>query len=340
MKKTITKLAVALGMTITGYAQTTITFDNFTLAADTFYQDISGADYSVGGATFKYEWDATYSYWSGGAAYTNKKDTINTVGPAPLYYTNVYSCIPGVALSGTNYATLQNNAVISFSNNTTAVSGFYITNTTYAWKVIKKGNFVSRKFGDTTGTGSGTSIPQGEYPDWFKVVVRGYRGGTMINDSVEYYLADYRAAGTSSDYVIKNWQYVNCIALGQVDSIKFEMKSSDVGTYGINTPTFFSIDNFTTQSTVGIEELSFVSNLSLFPNPANQSSFLSYNSRSESQLNITIYDVTGKQLQDYSIETTLGENTKQLNTEILNSGIYFIEISDGLSSKKIKFIKL
>ncbi|MBI3518834.1 MAG: DUF4465 domain-containing protein [Bacteroidetes bacterium] len=342
MKKTITKLAIALGIatTININAQITVTFDTFTLAADTFYENHSSADFTVAGTTFQYEWDGTYNYWSGGTSYTNKKDTINTVGPAPLYYTNVYSCIPGSAFSGANYATVQQNAVISFSNNTTAVTGFYITNTTYAWKVIKRGNFVARKFGDTTGTHSGTSIPQGEYPDWFKVIVRGYRGGSMITDSVEYYLADYRAPGTSNDYVIKNWQYVNCAALGQVDSIKFEMKSSDVGNYGINTPTFFSMDNFTTQSTVGIEELTNVSNISLFPNPTSQNAVISYESQSISNLSIIIFDVTGKEIEHSLLETNIGKNQEKLHTETLNAGIYFIEISDGTSSKKMKFIKL
>jgi len=68
----------------------------------------------------------------------------------------------------------------------------------------KKGNQFSRKFGDTTGTKSGASIPQGHYPDWFKVLVKGYRGGNMLNDSIEFYLADYRSAGTTNDYAIKN----------------------------------------------------------------------------------------------------------------------------------------
>ncbi len=334
MKKTITKMALALSLILSGsnYAQT-VSFDTFTLSTNSYYKDTTGADFSNGGATFRYNWNTSWNGWESGTAYTNVLDTSNGS------YTNLYGCIPGTAFSGNNYATVQSGAVIAFSNTTTAVSGFYITNTTYAWKEIKKGGF-GRKFGDTTGTGSGASIPQGQYPDWFKILVRGYRGGSMLTDSVEFYLADYRAAGTTNDYVIKNWQYVNCISLGQVDSLTFEMKSSDNNAFGMKTPAFFSIDNFTMVSTVGIKELSTASNINLYPNPTTQNIFLNLEAVDEKELTITMIDVTGKEVEKQTSKTVAGKNELLLNTEKLESGIYFVEISDNINSKRIKFIKL
>lgn len=336
MKKTITKLVMLLGIAtnLTSKAQT-ITFDTFTLSTNSYYKDTMSADFSNNGATFQYGWNTSWGgFWESGSAYTNINDTVNGT------YTNLYGCIPGIAFGGNNYATVQSGAVISFSNSTTAVNGFYITNTTYAWKVIKSGNFISRRFGDTTGTGSGTSIPQGEYPDWFKVIVRGYRGGSMITDSVEYYLADYRDPGTANDYVVKNWQYVNCISLGQVDSISFEMKSSDNSFGFMNTPAFFSIDNFVIQSTVGLEELTNVSNTTLFPNPTTNNLFLNIEATSENKLNTRIFDIAGKELQNNTIQTSIGKNKYNMHTENLEAGVYFVELNDGATSKRIKFIKL
>lgn len=342
MKKTITKIAMVLGIatSISANAQNTITFDTFTLAADTFYQDVTGADFSAGAATFRYGWDQTYSYWSEGTAYTNKKDTVFTASSTPPYYANLYSCIPGAAFSGNNYATMKSGAVITFSNTNTGLAGFYITNTTYAWKSIKKGDMFARKFGDTTGTGSGTSIPQGEYPDWFKVIVRGYRSGAMITDSVEFYLADYRAAGTSSDYVIKNWQYVNCSSLAQVDSVMFELKSSDNGNFGMNTPGYFSIDDLSTFYSVGINELAAISQVSLFPNPSNSNVSLTYTAKNETDLSVNVYDIAGKSVIATVSHNQVGENTIQIESSALEAGVYFIELTDGVSSKKIKFVKL
>ncbi|MBK8369647.1 MAG: DUF4465 domain-containing protein [Bacteroidetes bacterium] len=333
MKKTFTKLAIALTIatTLNSQAQTTVSFDTFTLSANSYYQDNSGADFSSGVANFQYDWQG---YWANGTAYTNVNDTVNGT------YTNLYGAITGTSFSGTNYATTQSGAVISFSNNTTAVHGFYVTNTTYAWKVIKSGNAFSRAFGDTTGTNSAPSIPQGTYPDWFKLSVLGYRSGTQLTDTVHFYLADYRAAGTTNDYIVKNWQYVNCISLGQVDSIKFEMTSSDTSGIYLNTPAFFSMDNFVTQSTVGVEELSNATNLSLFPNPANQYAILNYESNLVTELNVTISDITGKEIQHQSTQTSVGNNTLNLNIEALESGVYFVSIRDGKNSKNIKLIKL
>ena len=341
MTKTITKIALALslatGLTTKMAAQTTVTFDTFTLAADTFYQDAAGTDFSSGGATFRY--DYSFGYWSGGTAYTNKKDTIFTAQAVPPYYANLYSCITGTALSGSNYATMQSGAVVTFSANT-GLAGFYITNTTYAWKAIKSGNMFSRRFGDTTGTGSGTSIPQGEYPDWFKVIVRGYRSGAMITDSVEYYLADYRPTGTINDYAIKNWQFVNCSSLGQVDSVMFELKSSDTGNFGMNTPAYFSIDDFTTNFSVGVNELANVSNVSLYPNPTSSSIAVKYTAKTEDEMSVNVYDVTGKNVIHATSHNQAGENTIQLESAALEAGVYFIELKDAVSSKKVKFVKL
>lgn len=334
MKKTITKLAVLLSLaTILKTQAQTVSFDTFTLSPNSYYQDNTGTDFTSNGATFQYGWNAGWSMWDSGTAYTNVNDTVNGT------YTNLYGCIPGIAFGGNNYATVQSGAKITFTNNTTAVSGFYITNTTYAWKEIKKGGF-GRRFGDTTGTGSGTSILQGEYPDWFKVIVRGFRGGSMTNDSVQLYLADYRAPGVLNDYVVKNWQFLNCINLGQVDSIMFEMKSSDNNAFGMKTPAFFSIDNFTTVSTVGVEELAGLSGISLFPNPASQNVFLKFESNAPRVITITLSDLTGKELLNDQFQTQAGKLQHELNIQALDAGVYFIEIRNGSGSKKIKFIKL
>ena len=335
MKKTITKLAVALSLaaTITTHAQT-VSFETFTLSPNTFYQDLASTDFSNNGVTFRYGWNTAFGgYWESGSAYTNSSDTVNGT------YTNLYGAITGQAFGGNNYATVQSGAIIAFSNTTTAVNGFYVTNTTYAWKEIKKGGF-GRKFGDTTGTYSNPPIAQGEYKDWFKLSVLGYRNGVELTDTVHFYLADYTAAGTANDYVIKNWQYVNCLSLGQVDSIKFEMTSSDNNSFGMKTPAFFSIDNFVIQSTVGLNELTTATHLNVFPNPTSTDAFLNIESTTENNLSIIITDISGKEINKSNIITSIGKNQLPLNTEALESGIYFIKVSNETSSKTIKFIKL
>jgi hypothetical protein len=86
MKKTITKLAIALTIatTLNSQAQTTVSFDTFTLSANSYYQDNSGADFSSGVANFQYDWQG---YWANGTAYTNVNDTVNGT------YTNLYGAL-------------------------------------------------------------------------------------------------------------------------------------------------------------------------------------------------------------------------------------------------------
>lgn len=337
MKKTITKIALVFSALYScSYQAQTLTFDDLTLPGDSsYYKNTSGNDWTSGPATFRYDWDNAWSYWSGGSAYTNMTDSTHG------NYTNLYGCIAHQGYNGSNnYVTMQDSSVITFSNNTTMVSGFYISNTTYAYKVIKAGNFAARKFGDTTGTNSGGMYAQGEYPDWFNVTIKGYRGGNLLNDSVVFYLADYRASGTSTDYAIKNWQYVNCSSLEQVDSVLFVLKSSDTGAWGMNTPAFFAIDNLELASTVGVKELSQMDELSIYPNPTNGDLQLNYTLKTNSEISIIVADVTGKNVYTTKQESVVGKNQTVLELSHLEAGVYFVEMNDGLNSKKIKFIKL
>jgi len=314
-----------------------ITFDEptFTLTPNSYYKNTSVNDWRLGVTKFRYQWDNAFGgYWKSGTAYTNIKDTTNGT------FTNSYGCIAYSAYNGTQYATVQNDAIITFSNTTTQVSGFFITNTTYAYKTIKNGNAFSRKFGDTTGTKSGGIYAQGAYPDFFKLVVFGYKDGIKKTDSVQFYLADYRFMTSSSDYIVKNWQYVNCTSIGVVDSLVFKLRSSDNGSFGMNTPGFFSIDNLTTINTVGINELETISNSKIYPNPTSSHLNLVFDAKKETDVIIQISDITGKKIETIINSSQIGTNYLELNMEKFEAGIYMIELSDATSVKRIKVIKL
>jgi hypothetical protein len=334
MKKIFTQCSLILVSLAANYSQAQVsveTFDTYTLSPNSFYKNTSIDNWETPSATFHYSWNSAFDYWESGSAYTNVYDTLDGT------FTNLYGCIPGDAFSGSNYVTAQGGAKVTLKN-LSILSGFYVTNTTYAWKVIKKGNAFSRKFGDTTGTFSGGIYAQGHYPDWFKIVVRGYRSGNLLTDSVEFYLADYRATGTTNDYVVKNWQFVNCTSLGIVDSVFLYLKSSDVGSFGMNTPSFFSLDNFTTNSTVGISESGLISEASIFPNPAKDYINLQFHAQQSQVLKLNISDVTGRIVKSIEYHSLAGENTVNIDLSELQSGIYFINDNQSLIHT-IKFIK-
>ncbi len=330
MKKTITLLALALGLTVikAQTATVAISFETFTLSPNSAYSNTNSVAFSTSSVSFQYKWDTGFGFWSGGFAYTNKYDS------ATAGFGNTYGVKPLKGYNSSNmYVVAQANAILNLSAPSTTVDGFYITNTTYAFKSIRNGDAFSRKFGDTTGTGSGTTIAQGSYPDFFKVTVKGYKNGTLKADSVPFYLADYRSSNNALDYVVNNWQWVNTNILGEVDSLKFYMYTSDNGQFGPNTPLFFGMDNFTIKySTAGVHELSALNETKLYPNPVIND--LIIDNSKNSVLNIQLINMNGSIIKEEKINTSVKWDLSELA-----QGIYLVKISDDEHSLIKKFMK-
>lgn len=323
MKKTITLLALALfGFT---KAQTVADFESFSLPADSYYYSATSADFQTTNAVFEYEYNSNWSMWSGGFAYTNK----NNVDSGN--YRHLYNCIAGKGYNNSNfYTTGQANGIIKLKTTTdNFVNGFYVTNTTYAFKSMKNGDSFAKKFGGVIGND----------PDWFKLTVKGFSGGTMKTDSVVFYLADYRFSNNAQDYIVQGWQWVNCSALGVVDSVQFFMYSSDTGSFGMNTPAFFSIDNFTTSKTVGINEFSLINQVNLYPNPATDKLNLQVNAKTKLDADITIYNATGAIVKSLTSILEAGNSVLNFDLADLRTGLYFIEVSESANKQTFKFIK-
>lgn len=314
MKKTITLIAFALSL-ITIKAQTVVAdFEGLPLATNSAYSSTTSIPFATGGASFQHKYSG---FWSGGFSYTNKYDS-STAG-----FTNMYGVKPFKGYNASNiYVVGQDQGVINLSAPSNTVDGFYITNTTYAYKSMKLGDSFAKKFGGASGND----------PDFFKVSIKGYKGGVLTTDSVAFYLADFRFTNNALDYIVDSWQWVSTSSLGNVDSVKFFMYSSDVGAFGINTPLFFGIDNFTTtQSSVGIAENNNSLKFDVYPNPFNASLTINLNDLLETTISVT--DVTGKIV----FTQQLTEMNATLDLNFLQSGIYFLQLNSGnkVSVKKI-----
>ncbi len=223
-------------------AQSTITFDDVPLAANSYY---NGSDYAGGFSSGNLFF--TNSYTDYGYGYTswenwavsNKTDT-TTEG-----YGNQYSAITGGGGNNSaNYAvsfpTFASGASTISLYKPTTVGGFYVTNTTYDYLSMLNGDQYAKQFGGDYGID----------PDYFKVIVTGYDLSGVALGSLDVYLADYRSSDSAEDYILNQWKWVDLTSLGtNVASVTFKFKSSDVGAYGINTPTYFAMDNLTIGST-------------------------------------------------------------------------------------------
>jgi len=89
---------------------------------------------------------------------------------------------------------------------------------------------------------------------------------------------------------------------------------------------------------VGVEELTNISEVSLFPNPATTSMALTFNAKQSGNLDIIISDILGKTISTQTVDVNTGMFNQNINIEDLNQGIYFLELNQNNESKVIRFL--
>jgi hypothetical protein len=91
---------------------------------------------------------------------------------------------------------------------------------------------------------------------------------------------------------------------------------------------------------VGIkEEDKSISQVVLFPIPVSNKINIRYNSNILMQTSIQIFDNLGKLIFTQKQEVKIGDNILVIDSEKLSSGLYSISITNGLSTKMLKFVK-
>lgn len=234
MKKTIFVLTL-LSCFCMGRAQVISDFEGLLPAGDSVLNGSQGVSFVVNGsAEFPITWNPDFGgFWAADWAISSVADD-TTSGPGNLFGT----IAGGGNRESTTFAVGQNGAVIRLLGQAQGqgVRGVYVTNTTYAHHSMRDGDLFAKQFGGADGTD----------PDFFQLIIRGYRDSSLTTDSVSFYLADYRFDEDSLDYLVDDWQFVDLSSLGPVDSLQFTLASSDVGEFGINTPAFFCIDDLLT----------------------------------------------------------------------------------------------
>ena len=214
-------------------------------------------------------------------------------------------------------------------NQDDSICGLYLTLNAYTYKSIKCGDDFADAF---------------EYGDYYYVTIKGYLNGTLT-DTVVYYLADYR---NSTSYVVDDWKWVNLQSLGTVDSLAFELTTSDTGEYGPNTPMYFCMDEIQvgcqscestdnshdTFSTPGYPSLkSSTQDLTIKVSPNPVSSVLTV--QTETGSNISIVNKEG------SVAKKLKATASSIDVPVsdLYPGMYIIHCEKGGRTASITFIK-
>ena len=226
---------------VTGEA-VTATFENLYLDNESFwagpdtkgtvmegaYGDEMVGSFVSGSYQFSNSYNTSYGSWSG-FAYSNRTATdFNTITP------DQYNSVVGHGYDNSeNFAVAFNGGEIKVFNaplTGDSIRGCYITNS--AWTANTILNAKESDYAHKFAKG-----------DWMKITFTGHRAdGTEA--TVDYYLADYRAAKEADYYCLDTWQWVDLRSLGKVTSITYSLSGSDSGQYGLNTPAYFCLDNF------------------------------------------------------------------------------------------------
>ncbi|MEM6328623.1 MAG: DUF4465 domain-containing protein [Planctomycetota bacterium] len=200
-------------------------------------------EFAAGGAVLNNAYDTRFGSWSGWAL----SRATDTTTPG---FTNQYSAWPGGgAVGSVQYAVAYSGAdvgagvapVITLPAGATPVSAD-IANTTYAALSMQTGDQFAKAFGG----------PTGDDPDWFLLTINALDAAGATLASLPFYLADFRPADNSQDFIREGWTTVDLSPLGQPASValEFRLTSSDnAGGNGMNTPAYFALDNLVLQTT-------------------------------------------------------------------------------------------
>ncbi len=320
MKQTFT--LIALAFTLSAFAQTTSTFEDFNLPIDSFLNGSDGSGGFTNGNLFlPNNYNTEWNSWDGWAISTD----IDTQTPG---FMNQYSAISGGGFDNSSaYATTfvlgQSTLQLQGAAKGGTVEGFYINNGTYPYLSMKDGDSFAKKFGG----------PTGDDPDYFLLTIKKSLDGQVSTDSINFFLADYRDSDNSKDYIINEWTYIDLTSLGQVDELIFSLSSSDVGQFGMNTPAYFCIDNLTTMDN-GSSSTNLINKLdvAVYPNPTTDLLIVDWQ---EEMANAQITNLFGQVFKTQFLQK--GKNN--LTVSDLPKGAYFLQVKteEGIATQK--FIK-
>ena len=308
MNKLLPLLLFSLILSTQLSAQEVFTFEDAGIEEGTFWNGEDGSGGFTNGDLFLNNY-YDYDFWLGGWAVSAYRDTItNSFG-------NLYGCIDYYGNNESNtFLVGQYTGTIDIEE-TKAIQGVYINNATFPYLVMRDGDpsGFSKKFGGDSGND----------PDFFLLTIKGYLGGELKVDTVDFYLADYRSDNNEEDYIIRDWTYVDLSVLGEVDALSFSLDSSDKNDFGILTPAFYCVDDITFADPSNTEDIAFAEKLSVYPNPA--SSHLQIAMDWDGDKQIELMDIMGKVLGTWETK----DHQLQIDLSAYPAALYNLKIRSG-----------
>jgi hypothetical protein len=107
---------------------------------------------------------------------------------------------------------------------------------------------------------------------------------------------------------------------------------------GLDTSNWSSIWTFRTLPPVGIDEQGLSSKLNVYPNPASNTVYVEVKEKMNSNLQLTITDLVGKNVYEQEILPGSGIKTIQVDVSDLQNGLYMLRIADNKNTFTKKLV--
>lgn len=88
----------------------------------------------------------------------------------------------------------------------------------------------------------------------------------------------------------------------------------------------------------GINEVSNINSVHLFPNPNNGFATLEITANNSSEVNVQVTDITGRTVTMFNKELSSGKNSIALNTADYAGGIYFVTVKTSTENKVVRMV--
>ncbi len=169
-------------------------------------------------------------------------------------------------------------------------------------------------------------IPLGTYPG----NVYPFDCNKPINTDTSALFINYNAPSVIPDFVNNN------------ASNSFFTKTNFVGAFGCNDKWMEKWTNFDPINTLYHEgyvpdyEFNSILSLSVYPNPATTNAYVNISLKENTDVQISLVDMTGRKVQDIYTGKTVGSQTYPVNLMNVTAGMYFINVVTNDAHKTIK----
>lgn len=276
--------------------------------------------------------------WSTGTNDTLQAITVNTSGTYTVTITNIYGCSSTATQTVTVYnlppidAGLNDSTCLSTNINLQASGGV-----SYVWhpgSSLSDSTIVNPIAGPvltTTYTVVGTDAGGCQSTDSVTITVLGNPSlPTIVKGNDTLYC-------TPATYASYQW-YLDGSPIGGA--------TNPIHVYTINGNYYVEVTNALGCSSVsaamaitdvGINEISNDLMATVYPNPASENLFIDFQSKKENVVQVTIIDITGRNVYSESIVLYTGMSRKRIGIDAFNKGIYLVQFSteNGIKTERL-----